>query len=131
MFERLKFLSRVVGWHQAADVVRTKLAEQHYGSILVETREMSGELLYYLRDVPTPLYVWPSGPTPNDHYELTRPFTGDAPEPILYVSLKPCPLKLTKLFGTSEPLGIERVTLVEKESRALHFCRLADYRGKN
>ena len=65
LFERLEFLSRVVGWHDAADVVRTKLAEQHYGSILVDTREMAGELLYYLRDVPTPLYVWPSGPTPR------------------------------------------------------------------
>ena len=54
IFERLEFLSRVVGWHQAADVVRAKLAEQHYGSILVDTREMAGEMLYYLRDVPTP-----------------------------------------------------------------------------
>ena len=131
LFERLEFLSRVVGWHQAADVVRKTLAERRYGSILVDTREMAGELLYYLRDVPTPLYVWPSGPTPSDHYELTRPFTGDAAEPILYVSLKPCPVKLTKLFGTSESLGIERVMLVEKESRTLHFCRLADYRGKD
>ena len=48
-------------------------AEDHYGSILVDTREMAAELLYYLRDVPTPLYVWPSGPMPNDQYEMTRP----------------------------------------------------------
>jgi hypothetical protein len=130
LFERLEFLSRVVGWRDAADVVRRKLAEQHYGSILVDTREMAGELLYYLRDAPTPLYVWPSGPTPKDHYEMTRPFTADTPEPILYVSLKRCPSRFTKLFGTFEHLGIERVTLVEKQSRALHFCRLADYRGQ-
>jgi hypothetical protein len=62
---------------------------------------------------------------------MTRPFTADTPEPILYVALKRCPLKLTKLFGTFESVGIERVTLVEKKSRALHFCRLADYRGKD
>lgn len=59
LFERLEFLSRVVGWHRVADVVRSKLAEDRYGSILVNTREMAGELLYDLRDVPTPLYVWP------------------------------------------------------------------------
>jgi 4-amino-4-deoxy-L-arabinose transferase-like glycosyltransferase len=129
LFEHLQFLSRVVGWRDAADVVRKKLAERPYGSILVDTREMAGELLYYLRDVPTPLYVWPSGPTPKDHYEMTRPFTAATPEPILYVSLKPCPLRVTKVFGTFESLGVERVKLVEKETRALHFCRLADYKG--
>jgi hypothetical protein len=129
LFERLEFLSRVVGWRDAADVVRRKLAEQHYGSILVDTREMAGELLYYLRDVPTPLYVWRSGLTPKDHYEMTRPFTAATPEPILYVSLKPCPSAFREVFGTFEYLGVERVTLVKNESRVLHFCRLADYRG--
>jgi 4-amino-4-deoxy-L-arabinose transferase-like glycosyltransferase len=129
LFERLEFLSRLVGWHDAANVVRGKLAEERYGSILVDTREMAGELLYYLRDVPTPLYVWPSGPTPNDHYEMTRPFTAETPEPILYVSLRRCPPNLTTLFGSFKLLGIEQVPLVKEQQRTLHFCRLADYHG--
>jgi hypothetical protein len=129
LFERLEFLSRVVGWRDAADVVRRKLAEKPYGSILVDTREMAGELLYYLRDVPTPLYVWPSGPTPRDHYEMTRPFTAETPEPVLYVSLLPCASKVTKRFGSFESLGMDRVKLVENKGRVLHFCRLADYKG--
>jgi hypothetical protein len=105
------------------------LAEQPYGSILVDTREMAGELLYYLRDVPTPLYVWPSGPIPRDHYEMTRPFTAETPEPVLYVSLLPCASKVTKRFGSFESLGMDRVKLVENKGRVLHFCRLADYKG--
>ena len=129
LFEQVQFLERVVGWHESADIVRAKLAEQHYGSILVDTREMAGELLYYLRDVPVPLYVWPSGPMPNDHYEMTRPFTAASPEPVLYVSLKPCPASLAKAFGQITYLSIERVTLVAAKSRELHFCRLADYKG--
>ena len=128
LFEQVQFLERVVGWHESADIVRAKLTEQHYGSILVDTREMAGELLYYLRDVSVPLYVWPTGPTPNDHYEMTRPFTA-SPEPVLYVSLKPCPASLAKAFGQITDLGIERVTLVAAKSRELHFCRLADYKG--
>jgi 4-amino-4-deoxy-L-arabinose transferase-like glycosyltransferase len=128
-FERLEFLSRVVGWPEAASMVRGKLAEERYGSILVDSRELAGELLYYLRDVPTPLYVWPAGPTPHDHYEMTRPFTPATPEPILFISLKRCPPKFAKLFGIFVHVGAERVTLVEKKSRVLHFCRLADYRG--
>jgi hypothetical protein len=130
LFERLEFLSRLVGWHDAAEVVRKKLAEEHYGSILVDTREMAGELLYYLRDVPVPLYVWPSGPTPQDHYQMTRRFTAATPEPILYVSLKRCPPSFAKRFGIFEHLSLERVKLVKEKSRVLHFCRLADYQGE-
>jgi hypothetical protein len=105
------------------------LAKEHYGSILVDTREMAGELLYYLRDVSIPLYVLPLGPTPQDHYEMTRPFTADAPEPILFVSLKRCPPRFMQSFGSFEHLGVERVKLVEAKWRVLHFCRLADYKG--
>ena len=129
LFEQLEFLRRVVGWHETAQIVRTKLSEERYGSILVDTREMAGELLYYLRDVPIPLYVWPSGPTPKDHYEMTRPFTAASPEPILFVSLRRCPANFTKSFGVFTHLGMQRVRLVEAKSRMLHFCRLADYKG--
>jgi len=130
LFEQLRFLNNVVGWHDAADAVRTKLAADNYGSILVDTRELGSEFLYYLRDVPTPLYVWPSGPTPTYHYEMTRPFTSASPEPVLFVSLKPCPPYLTKSFGEFARLGQQRVKLVEAKSRTLHFCRLADYTGQ-
>jgi 4-amino-4-deoxy-L-arabinose transferase-like glycosyltransferase len=130
LFEQLRFLNNVVGWRDAADAVRTKLAADNYGSILVDTRELASEFLYYLRDVPTPLYVWPLGPTPTYHYEMTRPFTAASPEPVLFVSLKPCPAYFTKSFGEFVRLGQQRVRLVEAKSRTLHFCRLAHYRGQ-
>jgi hypothetical protein len=128
VFEQLRFLINVVGWRDAAEVVRTKLGTDNYGSILVDTRELASEFRYYLRDVPTPLYVWPSGPTPTYHDEMMRPFTSASPEPVLFVSLDPCPAHLTKSFGQSTSLGESRVRLVKAKWRTLHFCRLADYR---
>jgi 4-amino-4-deoxy-L-arabinose transferase-like glycosyltransferase len=129
IFERLQFLSRVVGWRKVADAVRARLAEERYGALLVDTREMAGELLYYLRDVPLSLYVWPSGPSPSNHYELTRPFTSAAREPVLFVSLNRCPPTFTRSFGEFTDLGMQRVPLVKSKTRTLHFCRLAGYRG--
>ena len=128
VFERLTFLSRVVGWQNAGAVVRAQLDEERYGSILVDTREMAGELLYYLRDVPIPLYVWPTGPTPKNHYEMTRPFTAASPEPVLFVSLKRCPPRLGAKFGSFTELGTVSVPVVKEKRRSLYFCRLADYR---
>lgn len=129
IFEQTKPFARVVGWHETAEAVRAQLAEKGYAAILVDTREMAGELLYYLRGVPLPLYVWPVGPVPMDHYEMTRPFTAGAPEPILYVSLKTCPTAFGKLFGNFQPLGSKQIKLVKTESRTVYFCRLADYKG--
>jgi len=128
-FEQTKPFSRVIGWHEAADAVRAELARNRYGALLVETREMAGELLYYLRDVSMPLYVWPSGPVPMDHYEMTRPFTAGAPEPILYVSLKRCSPQIGKHFASFHHLGMKRIMLVRAKWRMLHFCSLAEYRG--
>ena len=129
LFERLQFLSQVVGWRGVADAVRTKLAEDHYGAIVVDTRELAGELLYYLRDEPIPLYVLPTGPTPSDHYEMTRPFTAATPQPILFISLSKCPDKFLKSFAEVNRLDVVPVPLIETRVRMLHFCRLAGYKG--
>ena len=131
IFERLQFASRVVGWRESADAVRAKLAEERYGSILVDTREMAGELLYYLRDVPMPLYVWQADPVPMDHYQMTRRFTSASPEPVLFVSLKRCPPGFAKKFDSFTNLGRARIVLVKTKARMLHFCRYAGYKGSN
>ena len=129
VFEQVRFLTNVVGWRNAAEAVRAKLAADHYGSMLVDTRELGSEFLYYLRDEPIPLYVWPSGPSPTYQYELTRPFTAASEEPILYISRTPCPANFALDFGEFTKLGSERVKLVKTETRVLHFCRLAAYKG--
>ena len=131
VFERIQFLSRVVGWRGVANAVQAKLAEGHEAALLVDTREMAAELLYYLRDVPTPLYVWPSGPAPTNQYEMTRAFTKGAPEPVLFVSLRDCPASVTASFAESAELGTVTVPIVKDKARVLHFCRLSGYRGQS
>src|SRR5665648_433526 len=129
VFEQLRFLRSTLGWRDVAGVVRVKLAEDHYGALLVRTRDMAAEMLYYLGDSKVPLVVWAPGPEPHDHYQMTRPFTADTPEPILFVSLKGCPPNITGAFIEFELLGIERVALIKAQARNVHFCRLAGYKG--
>ena len=130
LFERLQFLSRVVGWRDVADAVREKLGADHYGAVLVDTREIAAELLYYMRDSTVPLYVWPAGPVPTDQYEMTRAYGQGAPEPVLFVSLKRCPANLKNSFGEVVELGTETKLLIETKTRILHFCRLSGYKGR-
>jgi 4-amino-4-deoxy-L-arabinose transferase-like glycosyltransferase len=130
LFERVPFLTQVVGWRDAADAVRAELAQDRYGALLVDSRDMAAELLYYLRDAKVPLYVWQSGPAPSNHYEMTRAYGAGAPEPVLFVSLRRCPSqRLVQAFADVTGLGAATVPLVKDRTRVLQFCRLAGYKA--
>ena len=129
VFEDLKFLRSALGWRDVAGAVRAKLTEERYGALLVPSREMAAELLYYLRDSDVPLYVWAPRETPHNHYEMTRPFRPGTPEPILFISLRPCSDSVTSAFSGVTAFEPRLLTLVAKEARAIYACRLAGYNG--
>lgn len=128
-FEQLEFLRSSIGWEETADAVRKMLSEEKYGAVLVDTRDLAAELLYYMRDVQTPLYVWKRRPTPHHHYEMTRPFVAGTPEPVLFVSLVPCRSSVTRRFANVTPLPEVRIPLVKEETRTVYACRLSGFRG--
>ena len=132
IFERLQFLSSVVGWRGVADAVRAKLGEDHYAALLVDSREMAAELLYYMRDSVVPLYVCAArDPIPTDQYEMTRAYGAGAPEPVLFVSLKRCPSKpQASPSPRSSSWAPGPSSWLRAKTRVLHFCRLAGYKGE-
>jgi 4-amino-4-deoxy-L-arabinose transferase-like glycosyltransferase len=130
IFEQFRFLRQALGWEEVAGAVRAKLAEEHYGALLVVTRDMAAETLYYLRDSKVPLYIWMRGKTPHNHYEMTRPFTARTPEPILFVGLKKSPDSITKNFGEVTEFAPVRVPLGKDDVRTVYFCRLAGFRSQ-
>jgi 4-amino-4-deoxy-L-arabinose transferase-like glycosyltransferase len=98
-------LVRVLGWHELAAATQERAQAQGAKSILTDDRAVTAELLYYLRDVPLPLSVWPRGPKPLDHFELTRAYTPAAPEPLLYVTLRRSSQSILEHFGVTAMLG--------------------------
>ena len=52
-------------------------------------RELAAELLYYLRDSSVPLFAIASRDQPANTFEMTRLYRAGAPEPGLFVSLRP------------------------------------------
>jgi len=127
--KEFKFMRSILGWTDLAGAVRSKLAGERYGSLLVDKREMAAEMLYYLRDEAVPLYAWAPGPEPHDHFQMTRPFTASAPEPVLLLSLAPCPPRIAGLFTDVQPVGIEGVPHIKKPWPNVYLCRLAGYKG--
>lgn len=129
-FEQLTFLRSAIAWDETADAVRTLLSEGTYGAVLVDTRDLTAELLYYMRDVKTPLYAWKRRPDPHHHYQMTRPFVAGAPEPVLLVSLHACRKGITQYFESVTPLPPVEIPLVRNETRTLYACALSGFRGQ-
>ncbi len=128
-FEQLLFLRSSIAWEETADAVRKILSEAPYGAVLVDTRDLTAELLYYMRDVDTPLYAWKRKPDPHHHYQMTRPFVAGVPEPVLLVSLHSCRRSISKKFERMTPLEPVEIPLVSNRTRTLYACALSGYRG--
>jgi 4-amino-4-deoxy-L-arabinose transferase-like glycosyltransferase len=128
-FEQLTFLRSSIAWEETADAVRKLLSEGRYGAVVVDTRDLTAELLYYMRDVDTPLYAWKRKPEPHHHYQMTRPFVAGVPEPVLLVSVHSCRRGIAQKFESVTVLPTVEIPLVKDETRTLHACVLSGYRG--
>jgi 4-amino-4-deoxy-L-arabinose transferase-like glycosyltransferase len=122
---------RMSGWEEVAASVRRELGKDGYRALAVDGRDLAAELLYYLRDNNVPLYVIKNlNKAPANHFELTRPYRPGAPEPVLFVSLRPDSPKTLKKFGLATFLGSETLPGGGRKGRTLRFYRLSGFLGK-
>ncbi|MCG8561600.1 MAG: glycosyltransferase family 39 protein [Hyphomicrobiales bacterium] len=121
---------RLVGWDEVGQAVRDKLQARAYGAVLTEDRVVTSQMLYYLRDVSTPLVAWRPFPAPRDHFELTRPFMPDTREPLLLVTLRPSVEYVTRHFERVEALATARVPAGRGSPRTVRFYVLDGYKSR-
>ena len=124
--------SRTLGWRNIADTTRAELAKARtagkpFAAILTDDRSVTAELLYYMRDEPTRVVTWFPGGRPNDHYELTRPFTEATGEPLLFVTLARESGALMRRFKSVTVLGAREIAAGKTARRRVAFFSLAGY----
>lgn len=123
--------ARTLGWEALADATRSRLAEARDGgapfaAVLSTNRAVSSQLLYYLRDDPTPVFARRSNRRPRDHFELTRPFRGADGKPVLLVSLHKS--GVVRDFQLLEELGDVAIPAGQTETRRVYFYRLQHFK---
>lgn len=74
-------------------------------TVVAVGRDDVASLAYYLRDESPTVLAWPSGGIAGDHFQLTRPLTAAAPEPILLITRCAAPVGLSDFYAIVEPLG--------------------------
>jgi 4-amino-4-deoxy-L-arabinose transferase-like glycosyltransferase len=124
--------ARTLGWRAVADATRAELdaarkAGRPFAAVLTDERALTAELLYYMRDEPTPIFAWRDSGRPKDHYELTRAYPKGGPEPVILVSLTAEPTRITQAFQKVEPIATRAVPAGSSEVRRVTFHALAGY----
>jgi 4-amino-4-deoxy-L-arabinose transferase-like glycosyltransferase len=121
--------ARVLGWRDLAAATQRLAEAQGAKSVLTDNREVTGELVYYLRDMPLPVTIWFRAQTPRNHFEMTRPFTEAEPGPVLYVTLIQTRTSVLKRFDTSQPIGKQQFPTDALPVREARFYLLNGYEG--
>ncbi len=126
--------ARTLGWHDLAKATRAELARaaaagKPYAAVLSDDRSVTAELLYYMRDEPTPILAWRPG-APHDHFELTRPFTAATPSPVLLVRADDGVPPAIESFASVEKVADRMLPAGDNEQRHVTFYSLAGYKGQ-
>ncbi len=121
---------RLLGWKGiAAEAEKTlqlaRSAGKPYRAVFADDRSITAELLYYMRNEPTPIRAWSAGPRPLDHYELTRPFKDPAEVPVLLVSVRRDAAPITRRFAKVELIGERQVPAGLGEPRTVRLFALS------
>lgn len=127
--------ARTLGWREVAAATRAELAAARkagkpYAAVLTDERALTAELLYYMRDEPTPIFAWRDSERPKDHYELTRAYPNGGPEPVILVSLTQEPTRIKQAFRQAEPIATRELPAGTSEVRRVTFHALAGYKGR-
>lgn len=128
--------ARTLGWEELAEATQAKLEDarrrgQPFAAVITDDRPVTAELLYYMRNDPTPVRAWRGGARPRDHFELVRPYTGSdgtsSNGPVLLVSTIGERSPVIRSFKTAAALGRQEVPAGPAASRPVWFFALTGY----
>jgi hypothetical protein len=94
-----------MGWRALGNEAARLAHEANAKTVAASRRDDVASLVYYLRNEPLSVRAWPDSATIADHFQLTRPLTATAAEPVLLIARCPAPIGLNDFYANVEPLG--------------------------
>ncbi len=96
---------RTMGWKAMSTLVRDAAQTNGVHSVATDQRDVVASLLYYLREDVWPILSWPPEAAPANQFDLGRPLTSAAAEPVLYLSDRSVPERLAEHYAKVETLA--------------------------
>ncbi len=128
--------ARTLGWEKIAQATSEQLnkareQQRPFGGVLTLERDITAELLYYIRSEKTPIRTWAQTARPLDHYELTIPYRGRLAEPVLLVVVGDIPLSVADRFSDVDYLEVKNIPAGAGPQRRVTFIKLGGYKGQH
>jgi len=117
-------LKRLRGWDQHGPEI--KAIAKDFSAILVDDREITGELVYYARGGP-PVVAWNSNGAIDNHYEAFHPFVPKRDEPALFVTNVEGAPAVKDSFGEIRLIGTSTAKMSPTRQRTLYLYALSNY----
>jgi hypothetical protein len=95
---------RTMGWKAMAQMVGERAQESGAQSVVADRGDVVPELLYYLRRDNVSVWSY-SASGPLNQFDLDRPWTPSAPQPVLFVGDHPLPGNLASAYPAVEVLN--------------------------
>jgi 4-amino-4-deoxy-L-arabinose transferase-like glycosyltransferase len=118
---------RTLGWRAYGEAAGRLARQVGAPTIANDSRGELAALLYYWRDRPEQIVSWRTADIPN--FDLGKPLTPSAREPILFVTACPDAERLRPFYAQIEPLGPTTVPAGVDGWRGFYAFKLSGNRG--
>lgn len=120
---------RQEGWRQLGAQVAMAAEGQRYDFIAGDNRNVVAELLYYVRECPTPIREWTPTLDARDHFEMTMPLQSGAKHVLLAVE----PSTARRVLATFDSASVVRRSVIAiggGHFRPIDLYDAQNYRGR-
>jgi hypothetical protein len=97
--------ARTMGWRALGEQVEALARRTGAKTVAAERRDVIASLVYYQRDGGRAVLSWSQDTVADHHFDLSRPMTKAAAQPVLLVSSCGGPERLARYYRNVEPLG--------------------------
>jgi len=122
-------MAQVRGWSDLATGVSIAMEEHPGGVLVTDSRMVTAEMLYYLRDQDVTIRIWDENGIPQDHFESTMPLGPEPRGPVLLLTGNPDPPRLRERFERVEGLGPVDKPAGPRRTRTFHLFLMTQPRG--
>ena len=114
-----------MGWRTFGEETARLARATNARTVTSPRRNDIASLVYYLRNEPPSILAWPESGGISDHFQLTRPMTAAAVEPILLITRCDASAELALSYATVEPLGTFQARSGPTSARSYYAYKLS------
>ncbi len=124
-----KATREIRGWEAQTAAIADRAED--FVAIMIDDRNLLGEMLYYRRDRSPNIVAWDPNARITNHYEAFIPYDPEKHSRVLFVTTRSDDAHVNYRFQNITPMGSIRQTIGADQSRQFHLFDVSGYQAPN